>query len=154
MTEEPSEPSEEPSKKPKSEPSSAWDSLEPIVHWIGKLAWIFAIISGALSILWGVTRILSWRPFGMIWHIATGIATIIFAIVIIRPRFSNKCGENDWDYLLNDVLKLGNLRFPWMFVWGIILAFLSWYFYWSAFIWVPAFILVFAGPKPYQWTEE
>ncbi|TFF92075.1 MAG: hypothetical protein EU543_05855 [Promethearchaeota archaeon] len=170
MTEEPSEPPKE-SKKPKQEPSSAWDSLEEPVTWIGKLAWIILLVAAILEVVFAIVNIArqvatnarlaslipsytpTYRLGFPIWQIIGGIISILFCIIIVRPRFSKKCGDQDWDFLLNDVLKLGNFRFPWMFVWAIIATIFGWY-WGGAAIWFPAIILVVAGPKPYKWTEE
>jgi len=161
MTEEPSEPPKEPSKKPeepKPEPSSEWGNLERWVSEIGKWAWIIALVNGIISVFWGAWRMFWTFPytrwFILGWYIGGGVVVIIFAIAIVKPRFSNKCAEKDWDFLLNDILKLGSLRFPMMFVWAIIVTAFGYYAWGGAAIWFPAIVLVVAGPKQYQWTEE
>lgn len=127
-----------------------WPSVESFVSELGKWAWIVAIINGIIYILWGVFLIIIFRG---IWYIIGGIVTLIFAVVIVKPRFSDKCATKDWDYLLNDVLIIGNIRIPWMLIWGIILeVFGNW---WGGLpIIIPALLLIFMGPKPYNWTVE
>ncbi len=86
------------------------------------------------------------------WFIG-GILAIIFTFAFVKPRFSNKWKEEEYDYLLNDVVKIGNLRIPLMLIVGIILEILmAW---WSGLIiMVPLLLLIFMGPKKYKWTEE
>lgn len=171
MAEEPDKSEEEaetpkptPSKK---EPSSLWETLEPIVIPLGRWAWVIAFLNGLISIIWWFVTLGIWLPvladpaiapfvpwFDIVWYILVAIVEIIFAILILRPRFSNKFKEQDWDYLLNDVLVLGNFRFPWMFVWAIILTIFSWSYWGGAAVWFCSVILIFFGPKPYQWTKE
>lgn len=152
----------------KKESSSLWETLEPIVTVVGTWAWIIAIINGLISIFWAIYQIVLVLPylslalsfgvgipwFDIVWGIIVAVVEILFAIAILRPRFSNKCKEKDWDYLLNDVLNLGSFRFPWMFVWAIILSIFSWSYWGGAAVWFCAIVIIFLGPKPYQWTEE
>ncbi len=87
------------------------------------------------------------------WFIGGTIA-IVFAFAFIKPRFSNKWKEEDYDYLFNDVIKIGKLRIPLMLIIGIILEILmSW---WSGlfFLFIPLLLLIFMGPKEYKWKEE
>lgn len=138
-----------------------WENIESFVTILGKWAWVIVIINGAFYIFWGIYWLiigLSFPPLIFvspfdIWNIIGGIAVIILAIIIVKPRFSNKCAAKDWDYLLNDVLTLGNLRIPWMLIWGIIIQILgNW---WGGLpILIPAILLIFMGPKPYDWTTD
>ncbi|TXT64337.1 MAG: conserved membrane protein of unknown function [Promethearchaeota archaeon] len=146
---------------PSKEASSIWETLEPLVTEIGKWAWVIGIINGLIYILVAVYWIALFGPvlvyipstlFEVIWNILGAVIAIFFSLVIVRPRFSNKCKNQDWDYLLNDVLMLGNIRFPWMFIWAIILSIFG-YGWGGAAVLFCAFVLVFMGPKPYQWTE-
>jgi len=91
---------------------------------------------------------------GGIWWIIEAIIMIIISLFIIRPKFSKKCAEKDWDALLNWTLNLGGLRLSWMLIWGIILEIFSWYYWGGLAILIPAFLLLFVGPKEYQWTVE
>jgi len=168
MSEEPKE-GEKKTTEPtpaKKEPSSLWETLEPIVTVVGTWAWVIALLNGLISIIWALITLVPILPlltnpliapyvpwFDIVWNIIVAIVEVLFAIIILRPRFSNKCKEKDWDYLLNDVLKLGNFRFPWMFVWAIILTIFSWSYWGGAAVWFCAVVIIFLGPKTYQWTE-
>jgi len=152
--------------------SKFWQ-YENITYILGKWAWVFAIFSAIVNLLlaiWGISATIqiyqsaaaayyaaTGTPypyiivltFSDIWNIIASIILLIFAFLIIRPRFSNKCAQKDWDYLLNDVLLIGNIRFPWMFIWAIIAEILGW---WSGIlIIIPVILLIFAGPKEYKW---
>ncbi|MBD3213406.1 MAG: hypothetical protein GF311_12430 [Candidatus Lokiarchaeota archaeon] len=157
---------EAPKPAPSKEPSSIWETLEPIVTIAGTWAWVIAALNGLISIIMIFVTLSPWLPLltnplyaqfipwaTIVWYIIVAIVEVLFAIAILRPRFSNKCKEQDWDYLLNDVLVLGNFRFPWMFVWAIILTIFSWSYWGGAAVWFCAFVIIFMGPKPYQWTE-
>jgi len=145
-----------------SEGNPNWENIESFVTLLGKWAWVIVIINGLIYLFWGIWGLI-WIipaiPYGAtldiytIWNIISGIAVIILAIIIVKPRFSNKCAAKDWDYLLNDVLTLGNLRIPWMLIWGIIIEILgNW---WGGLpILIPAVLLIFMGPKPYDWTTD
>lgn len=151
--------------------SKSWQ-YEKITYILGKWAWIFAILSAVVNLLLAVyyiviaiqayqvavaylgpalagSLVLSYYD---IWNVITSIILIIFALLIIRPRFSNKCAAKDWNYLLNDVLPIGSFRFPWMFIWAIIAEILG-QWWGGVFIIVPAILLVFAGPKEYKWKK-
>lgn len=177
MSEEPSEPEPETAKEtPSSEPEAApepkpeptpepatdlWDSLKGITKIVGQWAWLVGLISGIVYLIWGLIDLFTWGltalkygyGYSLIWYIISGIACIIISLVIVLPRFSMKCKNEDWDYLLNDVLVLGTFRFPLMLLWGALLAIFG-YGWGGAAVLVPAFILLFAGPKPYEWTTR
>lgn len=122
------------------------------VSFLGMIAWIVGIISGVVNIIWGFITlplvIIGWT--NPIWLIISGILVILISFFIILPKFSNKCSKKDWDSLLNWILPLGNIRFPLMLLWGIVVCILG--FGWGGLtIIVPALVLIFAGPKPYEW---
>ncbi|MGV9171812.1 MAG: hypothetical protein ACOC44_00410 [Promethearchaeia archaeon] len=165
--------------KKKETAHSLWDNLKDYVITIGKWAWVICFINGLLYIIWGIFG-LSWigvleaeaASYGeyseyilgaqaeisylmglYIWYIVAGIITIIFSIFYVKRRFSNKCAEEDWDYLYNDVLLIGNFRIPWMLVFGILFEiFGQW---WGGIpILFPAIVLLFFGPKEFQWKKS
>lgn len=122
------------------------------VSFLGMIAWIIGIISGIINVIWGILTlplvIIGWA--NPIWLIISGILVILISFFIILPKFSIKCAKKDWDSLLNWVLPLGSVRFPWMLLWGIIVSILG--YGWGGFaIIIPALVLIFAGPKPYEW---
>jgi hypothetical protein len=122
-----------------------WENTEPLVQTLGKWAWIVALVNGIIYLLLNIL-------FLDIVDIIFSIITIIIAIVYVKPRFSSKCEDKNWEYLYNDVLVLGNIRIPWMLIMGILLEIFG--FWWGgALVLICAFILLFFGPKPYNWSK-
>jgi len=81
------------------------------------------------------------------------IYTRDFVVFIILPFFSLKCAKKDWDFLLNWVIPLGNIRFPWMLFWGALLVVFG--YWWGGWVvLIPAFVLLFTGPTEFKWKEE
>ncbi|MHA1803155.1 MAG: hypothetical protein ACTSU4_01335 [Promethearchaeota archaeon] len=142
----------------KKESSSSWSSgLESLVSFLGGIAWIIGVINGAIYLFWGIYSLIILGYFGFlfgwsIWLIIAGIITLALSIIFVRPRFSNPCKNKEWDTLYEDYLTLGNFHLPWMLIWGILLEiFGQW---WGGItILLPALILLFAGPRTYQWTS-
>ena len=133
------------------------------VSTLGKWAWVIGIVSGIVDILIAIysIAILAALPFGAgavymgygVWWLIAGILEILISFFVIRPKFSNKCANKDWDSLYEWILPLGSIRFPWMLIWGIITEVLG--YGWGGFaIILPALVLIFAGPKPYKWKIE
>ncbi len=163
--------SEEKEEK-KEEKKSSWEGVEGLASFLGEWAWIILIIEAVIFIFWGILG-LSWfvvagsaaqQPgayagqiaFYSIYYIMYligGILTIVLAIFFVKPRFSNKWADKDYDYLLNDVIKFGNVRIPTMLIIGIIIdIFLQ--FWGGLIILIPLLLLIFMGPKEYKWKEE
>jgi len=134
------------------------------VSTLGKWAWIIIILVDIIGLLISLFAIITWITlFGFFslvgsgastWNIFASIIGIIIALLVIKPKFSKPCGEKDWDALYGWVLKLGVFNIPWMFVWGLILLLFGSYGLGTLSIFVPAFMLIFAGPKEYKWSEE
>ena len=170
---------EEKKEKKEKKRGDSWDSVKGFAIWLGTYGWIFLLIGGILFILMGFIGLAypaveeSLPPVlytnlvidiagylhvhglftYVLWFIG-GILAIILTLAFVKPRFSNKWKEEDYDYLLNDVIKIGNLRIPLMLIVGIILEILmSW---WSGlfFLFIPLLLLIFMGPKEYKWKEE
>ena len=141
---------------------------------MGKWAWIVFLILSLLAIVVQIALIppilVAWEasiPYyeflgipvpppaigSHIWAIVGSIITIILSLLIIRPKFSAKCANKDWEALYNWTMKLGSLKVPWMFIWGIILSIISWYNVPGALVLVPAIMLIWFGPRPYNWSE-
>jgi hypothetical protein len=145
------------------------------VSGLGKWAWIILLILAILHIITGLAGsipvIAAWQsakaawdlafpgtPYpvampigGLIWNIIGAVISLIIVVVIIRPKFSKPCGEKDWESLYGWTLKLGSARVPWMFIWGIVYAIFGWYYWPAVFILLPACMLIFAGPRKYDW---
>ena len=162
-------------KKTQPKKSSGDEGLMGLAVILGKWAWIILLIEAIIFLIFaiyflvvlaaiaataeaaGVTPyvaadLMYYTIYGWLYLIGA-ILAIIFAVAFVRPRFSKKWAEKDYDYLLNDVVKIGNLRIPLFLILGIILEiFTSW---WGGLIIiVPLLLLIFMGPKEYKWTEE
>ncbi len=141
-----------------------WDSLEPIVVSAGKWSWVIGLVNGLIYLFWSIYMYIvggTAASYGLVvgsvfvtatWYLIGAILTIILSVFFVRPRFSKKCSSKDWDSLMNDVLVLGNIRFPWMFIWGILLEIFGQWWAGAPILFVGV-ILVFFGPKPYEWTK-
>ncbi|MHA2391736.1 MAG: hypothetical protein ACXAEX_07185 [Promethearchaeota archaeon] len=134
------------------------------VSGLGTWAWVIGILSGVVNIIWGISVLATLGVFGVfgfglavglgrpIWLIISGIIAILICFAIIRPKFSKKCHEKDWDSLLNWVMG-GSIRFPWMLFWGIMVEIFG--YGWGGFaIIIPALVLIFAGPTKFEWKKE
>jgi hypothetical protein len=161
--------------KPQQKKSSDDEGIMGLAVFLGKIAWIILLIEGIIFLIWGIYY-LYWVSVAAAYAEAAGVAgyvaadiayltfyawmyiigailAIIIAVALVKPRFSNKWAKKDYDYLLNDVVKIGNLRIPLFLILGIILEiFLA--FWGGLIIIVPLLILIFAGPKEYKWTEK
>jgi hypothetical protein len=146
------------------------------VSGLGKWAWIILFVLGIIHVIVGlavsIPAIAAWEtlrayyaslaiPFnvpmpigGLIWNIIGAVISIIIALFIIRPKFSKPCGANDWEALYGWTLKLGSLKFPWMFIWGIVYAIFGFYNFPAIFILLPACMIIFAGPRKYNWIQK
>jgi len=134
------------------------------VSTLGKWAWIIGILNGLAGILWSLYQIIvlsvawAWPPGAYvptteIWWIIASIVGIVISLLIIRPKFSKPCSEKDWDALYGWVLNLGGFNIPWMFIWGLLLFPFGWYGWGGFAVLIPAVMLVFAGPKEYNWSS-
>jgi len=148
------------------------------VSGLGKWAWIILLALGIVHIIVAlattIPALIAWQnakaiwdlafpgtpyPYafplgGLIWNIIGSVISIFVAIIIIRPKFSKPCGEKDWETLYGWTLKLGSLKIPWMFIWGVVYAIFGWYSWPAVFIMLPAIMLIFAGPRKYNWKTE
>jgi hypothetical protein len=153
-----------PKKSEKKAYNPNWDSLESIVVTAGKWSWVIGLVNGLIYLFWSIyiyivgSAVATWGVvIGSVfvtatWYLIGAILTIILSVFFVRPRFSKKCSSKDWDSLMDDVLVLGNLRIPWMFIWGILLEIFGQWWAGAPIIFV-AVVLVFFGPKPYEWTK-
>ncbi|MFX1498135.1 MAG: hypothetical protein ACFFBH_11455 [Promethearchaeota archaeon] len=144
--------------------SSGWKHAS-WVSTVGKLAWIIVLVNAIIgityylivlvgNIIWNATHPFFPAPlFFPVWSIAWGVIIIILDIIIIKPKFSNKCAAMDWDALYGWVLNLGKLRFPWMLFWGFFIEIFGLWGWGGVLILIPAFVLLFAGPEKYEWSK-
>ncbi|MFX1453915.1 MAG: hypothetical protein ACFFDB_00935 [Promethearchaeota archaeon] len=130
------------------------------VSFLGMIAWILGIISGIIYVIWGLTAAITLAavPLGLglpfmgipVWQIISGIIAILISFFIILPKFSRKCQKKDWEGLLNWNFNIGGIKFPWMLFWGIMLEIFS--YGWGGFlVIVLSLVLLFAGPRKYDW---
>ena len=148
------------------------------VSGMGKWAWILLFILPILGILVSLATIIplltlwqnaktAWElafpgtpyivpmPLGTLgWTIISGIISIVISLFILRPKFSKPCGAKDWEALYGWTLKLGGSNVPWMFIWGIIYGIFGWYSWPAIFILLPAIMLIWFGPRKYDFNEE
>ena len=134
------------------------------VSALGKWAWIVIILIDIIGIIWSLyslITLIAWLGvFGLAgsgasaWNLFASIIGILLALFVIRPKFSKPCGEKDWDALYGWVLKLGGFNFPWMLIWGLLSFLFGWYGLGALSVLVPAVMLLFAGPKEYEWSED
>ena len=140
-----------------------------LVSGLGKWAWIWGIVNGIIEIIWAIYLIgaelaavaylaslgITVAPnlFNAIWYFIGAAILIFISYSIIKPKFSTKCAERDWEALYGWTLDLGGIKIPWMFIWGIIFTIFSWYYFGGLFVLLPACLLLFAGPRPYNWSE-
>ena len=137
------------------------------VSQLGKWAWILVLLNGALEIIFNLYAVSIFLlasaspfppfqipPIWSIWNIIWGVIQMLIAFAIIKPKFSDKCASQDWDALYEWVLKLGSFKLPWMLVWGILFEMFGWYGWGGLAVLIPAVMLLFVGPKPYEWTEQ
>ena len=118
-----------------------------IVSLLGKWAWIAGLINGIIELIFAF--VFFWLFF---WYIVGAIILIFISFAIIRPKFSMKCDEQDWEALYGWTLDLGGIKVPWMLIWGIIFTAFSWYYWGGLFVLLPTFLLLFMGPRPYNWS--
>ena len=157
---------EQPTPKPAPKPTSGEWQHANWVSSLGKWAWIIGIVNGIFGIifsLWGIgvgtaanviwAPIVVYSPASDIWWIIVSIVGIFISFTIIRPKFSKPCGEKDWEALYSWILNLGGTKVPWMFVWGLILFLFGWYGWGGLAVLIPAIMLIFAGPRKYEWSE-
>ena len=134
------------------------------VSTLGKWAWVIGIINGLFGIIWAIYQfsVLTalWAylpgvyvPTTEIWNIIVSIIGIVISFLIIKPKFSKPCGEKDWDALYGWVLNLGGFNVPWMLIWGILLLYFGWWSWGAYAVLIPAVVLLFAGPKEYNWSS-
>ncbi len=116
------------------------------VSTLGKWAWVIGILNGVFGILYSIL-------FFQIWNIFLIIIGIAISFLVIKPKFSEPCGEKDWDALYGWVLNLGDFNVPWMLIWGIILLYFGWWSWGGFAVLIPAVMLLFAGPKEYNWSS-
>ena len=145
------------------------------VSTLGKWAWLLLLLTGVGRIFFelavAIPAITIWEagrdayailmpgsPYnvlhpivGLIWPIIGGIISIFVALIVIKPKFSKPCGEKDWEALYGWTLNLGGKNVPWMFIWGIIFTIFGWFYVTGAFVMLPAIMLIWAGPRTYEW---
>ena len=134
---------------------SSW-SHASWVSPMGKWAWVVLVINCIIGIIVSIILLaigaLWWFLLGgLVWNIIACIIGLVIGFFIIRPKFSKPCGEQDWDALYDWGLKLGSVKIPWMLIWGILLLIFSWYAWGSVLVIIPALVLLFLGPKKYDW---
>ena len=127
------------------------------VSQVGKWAWVWVMVNGIINLIWGIYLIAVWSgiPFGGflvgqgVWLLICGIVALAVGFIIIRPKFSKVCANQNWDALYDWVIVLGGARIPWMLIWAIVPTIFG---YWGgALLWIVFIMLIFLGPRKYDW---
>ena len=142
-----------------------WNTLEPIiVDWVGRYAWLVLILIPlvmlvitlattipAILVALGLGNPAGSTVANLIWAIISTILEVLLSWFWVKPKFSDKCVERDWDGLLDDVLLLGEYRIPWMLAIGVLLEIFG-YGWIGLVVLGPAIVIIFFGPRqPYNW---
>lgn len=141
-----------------------WDKMKPwMVDIFGQwLSWIVPLAAGAIYIITGIVQLVSplsiigwglgvgWLTTGTaIWQIIGGGITLVVVFIYAMPIFSKKMVAEDYEFLLEDIIKLGKLRIPKMLFWAIIIGVTT---YWGASIIGLLFLLILIlGPYEFDW---
>ncbi len=146
--------------------SEEWKNAS-IASTLGKIAWILGVVGGIVELIFGIIFVTSRAPkFPTGWetiihpyyvyYIIAGIVCILLSIIIIKPKFSDKCANQDLDALYDWVLKLGSIRLPWILIWSIILMSFGtvWLSWGGDLMFVVFSLLIISGPKKFVWKEE
>jgi hypothetical protein len=129
-------------------PNKVWDAVAEYIPKIGRFAWLLMIIHSVLALI----VLLITRDAGRIaWVLIQIGVSIVFALIYVLPSFSKKCEAKDYDFLLNDVIVLGTIRIPKMFLFGIIVEIFTDAWGGSILMFI-AIMLIFFSPKaPFNW---
>ena len=87
----------------------------------------------------------------IVWYFI-GAAVSITALIIFILPFAHKCGERDWEFLVNDVVVIAGYRIPKMLILGVVLEIFT-QGYGGLLVLIPVLLILFLGPVPVQWKE-
>jgi len=158
--------SNETSPTPQPNTNDTWSKIENIVSIMGKWSWVLILIEILVSLA-GVAYAFSlismygslfWQyaglyAFELIWFFIAIIIDLVIIVAYVIRVFAKKCGEKDWNFLVNDVFVFGSVRIPKMVFWWIILAIFT-NFYGSLLGLIPTILIIFLGPEKVQWKKE
>jgi hypothetical protein len=144
--------------------NQVWDFIGRYIPIAGKWAWIVMLIGGLITIIigllvylpvaaiWGsIPSIMGPYVGALAWEIIKAIIMVAFAIIWVKPKFSNRIAAEKYDEVLDDAIKISTIRIPWMWIMGVILVIFSGWS-WGWIILGPAIIITFFGPSaPYNW---
>ncbi|MHA1340071.1 MAG: hypothetical protein ACTSRZ_12300 [Promethearchaeota archaeon] len=131
--------------------NSIWNAFSPYMPKYSKYVWLILIIGSLINLLW------AWIPFIFVpfpwWEFFSLIANVIIIFVYVQPVFVKHVAIEEYKELLDDVFVFGNIRFPKVLFFGILTAIFGYGWLGSALL-IPAVLIVFFGPYPFQWTIE
>ncbi|MBN1217060.1 MAG: hypothetical protein JXA99_16685 [Candidatus Lokiarchaeota archaeon] len=138
--------------------SEQWKHAD-LASLIGKLAWIIGVICGVIQLIIGIAYgsftllgTLYIVPINIFWAIG-GVIIIIISLLIIKPQFSDKCANKEWDALYDWALDLGGTKIWWMLIWIVVFIIFGWGY--SAGPIIIVFLLLFlAGPENTKWDKN
>ena len=144
------------SAKPASGSNSAvWEAVKDYIPKIGKWAWALMILHALINLIslfiWSAAWIWAGLGGNIAWTIIEMGVCIVFAIIYVLPSFSKKCESEDYDFLLNDVIKLGTIRIPKMLLFGVIVEIFSDGWGGGILIFVAVMLIFFSPKAPYNW---
>jgi hypothetical protein len=142
---------------------STWDTLEPIISVVGKWTWVWGLIYSLMYIIWAIVlfaQIASWGIFWTgagvgtaIWYLIGAVVSAAASLLWVKPKFSVPCGEKDWETLLTNVWKVGGVQIPWMLIMGVLLEIFG--IGWGGVpVLVCALLIIFLGPRKYEWKVQ
>ena len=157
--------------------NDTWSSIEKWVALAGKFSWVWLLIQiliGFIAVLGYLAAIAAWtiqiealaptdlfyaeftaakaQLVGQVVWYFIGVAVSLAAIIIFVRPFAAKCGERDWDFLVNDVIVIAGYRIPKMLILGVVLEIFT-QGYGGLLVLIPVLLILFLGPVPVQWKE-
>ncbi len=108
--------------------TALWPRIENYVQIVGKYSWIFAFVGALVFEILAFVSISSRLYANAIWDVIITAVDAICLFIYVYSRFGKKAQNKEWQWLVDDVLKVGLYRIPWMLIFGVILEVFG---YWS-----------------------
>jgi hypothetical protein len=134
-----------------------WSNYEKYLVIYGKWAWlnplIFAVVYLIFAIVLMASSVASLFIGTIVWELICVAVSVVFAILWVRPKFSNKCANREWQALVDDAIVIRNIKIPKMLLVGVIVEIFG--YGWSgALILGPALLIIFLAPVTFSWKVE
>ncbi len=161
--------------------NDTWSSIEKWVALAGKFSWIWLLVQvliGLIAVIGYFALIAAYQAQldalvstdifyaeflaqwtaakaqlvgQVVWYFISVVITLAALIIFVRP-FAIKCGERDWEFLVNDVIVIAGYRIPKMLILGVVLEIFT-QGYGGLLVLIPVLLILFLGPVPVQWKE-